>query len=148
MLPEPSLSAPPSIARNLLEDLYPRVDTLLAYLCLVVPEFSLTDQDASAPLEELHSLLASTLVGYDELEGKRVFVPVLPEMEQEEVGSRLLPILLTSFHRLQVIDHAQLTVFKEARGRINNVLCFGYRQVSVWSSFRYINSVSLGRAKK
>ncbi|KAG9125665.1 hypothetical protein FRC07_006701 [Ceratobasidium sp. 392] len=28
----------------------------------------------------------------------------------------------------EVIDHAQLAIFKESRGKVNNVLCFGYRQ--------------------
>ncbi|KAG8744115.1 hypothetical protein FRC10_010796 [Ceratobasidium sp. 414] len=113
----PSAISTPSIARNLLEKFHPRVDTLLVYISSIATGFALPetsdDRDACTTLEDLKALLSSTLVGWDEQQNNTVFVSRVPEMEQEEV-----------------IDHAQLMVFKESRGKINNVLCFGYRQVS------------------
>ncbi|KAG8769178.1 hypothetical protein FRC12_005119, partial [Ceratobasidium sp. 428] len=107
--------ATPSIARKLLENFYPRVDSLLVYITGIVTGFvppdNLDNGEASTSIGELKTLLASTLVGWDESQKQAVFSLRPPEMEQEEV-----------------IDHAQLAIFKESRSKMNNVLCFGYRQ--------------------
>ncbi|KAG8723154.1 hypothetical protein FRC09_004548 [Ceratobasidium sp. 395] len=107
--------ATPSIARKLLENFYPRVDSLLVYITGIatgfVPPDNLDNGEASTSIGELKTLLASTLVGWDESQKQAVFSLRPPEMEQEEV-----------------IDHAQLAIFKESRSKMNNVLCFGYRQ--------------------
>ncbi|KAG8701953.1 hypothetical protein FRC08_003803 [Ceratobasidium sp. 394] len=110
-----SATPTPTIARKLLEIFYPRVDTLLVYISSTVTGFVLSEnqdnRDGGATPEGLKALLSSTLVGWDEQHNNTVFASRVPEMELEEV-----------------IDHAQLMVFKESRSKVNNVLCFGYRQ--------------------
>lgn len=83
------LSSPPSATHVLLQRLYPNVDTLLDYLCGLIPGFASLLAVASPPashhLHDLHSILNLALVGYENSTIK--FQPAPPEMTQEEVGS-------------------------------------------------------------
>ncbi|KAJ1301223.1 hypothetical protein OPQ81_003632 [Rhizoctonia solani] len=119
---ESTSSSTPSVAHDLLYKFYHNVDTLLEYLSTIVEGFRDTLEKAretpNGTLQELDSLLRSTLVGHQQPPAAPQFRPLAPDMSQEEV-----------------IDRAQLVIFRSLRGKNNNVLCFGYRQAEQRNEF-------------
>ncbi|CAE6410670.1 unnamed protein product [Rhizoctonia solani] len=122
MLTEIASNSAISVAHGLLYKYYPKVGTLLDYLCIILEGFSPTPGEvygaSNETLQELDSLLCSTLVGYHEPPTSVRFQSLPPEISQEEA-----------------IDRAQLAIFRTLRGKNNNVLCFGYRQAEQRNEF-------------